>query len=360
MVFFKNKFLLIPYLILILAYVLDKIFLLENIQTYYTKTVSEINFFHKPILFEELKSYLKLENRKKVLVYFGNSRALLFDKDFIAKEFPDWVLFNFSVPGGTPDYFLYWLEKFQKENVKPDFVLLDNSVEAFNKTPLIKIDECLVNGLDFEFVLRYAQRYSQSEISSFIAKRLFKTYQYRPRLETILSRIKDDFAILKQYREWRKHIMKNLIENKGSASPQISANQTSTEEFILKYADGDYNSYLTPFIYNENVEKFQEDNLRILSEMKIPHAGIWVKVANPYFQLIYSRKQNGKTVYEIWKPKIEHLHTKYNTPFWNMNENSNYSCNAFTDASHMASECFPAYTRFIFNNVNEMFMRNDP
>lgn len=352
MIFLKHKYLLIPYFIFIVSYLIDKILLLENIQTYYTKTVSEINFFHKPILLEELKSYLKKENRKKVLVYFGNSRALLFDKNFIEKEYPEWILFNFSVPGGTPDYFLYWLEKFQTENVRPDFILLDNSVEAFNKTPLIKIDECLANGLDFWFILRYATRYTQSEVSSFIAKRLFRTYQYRPKIDTILSRMKDDFAVLKQYREWRKQIMKNLIENKGSASPQISGNQTSTEEFILKYAEGDYNSYLNPFTYNENMEKFQKDNLRILKEMQIPAAGIWVKIASPYFKLIKERKQhNSQSVYEIWKPKIESLFQKYEIPFWNMNEDVNYLCNAFTDASHMASECFPEYTRFIFKNI---------
>lgn len=349
--FIKHRFLLIPVFVFVVSYVIDKILLLENIQTYYTKTVSEINFFHKPLLFDELNNYLKEKDRKKVLVYFGNSRALLFDNAYIAEKYPDWVLFNFSVPGGTPDYFLFWLEKFQKENIRPDFVLLDNSVEAFNKRPLIKIDECLANGFDFSFILRYAGRYTQSEISSFTAKRLFRTYQYRPKLDTILSRMKNNFEVLHQYREWRKQVMVNLVKERGSASSQLSGNSTSSEEFILKYAEGDFNSYLTPYEYMDNTELFQRDNLRILSEMQIPRAGIWVRVAPAYFRLIKEKKQEGNTVYEIWKPKMDKVYQETQTPFWNMNEDENYNCNAFTDASHMGSACFSDYTDFIFQRV---------
>ncbi|MCC6275647.1 MAG: DUF1574 family protein, partial [Leptospiraceae bacterium] len=103
----RNKFLLVPFLILFSAYLIDKLLLLEKVQTYFTKTMSEVNYFHKPELFEELKKYLGQSNRKKVLVYFGNSRALLFNNAYIENKYPEWILFNFSVPGGTPDYSLF-------------------------------------------------------------------------------------------------------------------------------------------------------------------------------------------------------------------------------------------------------------
>lgn len=115
------------------------------------------NVFHKDSLRDQLLSQARFIPRvegifakarsKKVFVYFGNSRALLFDNKYIAEHYPDWILFNFSVPGGTPDYFTFWLEQFKADNVKPDFILVDNSVEAFNFTARIKIDEVLVNGL---------------------------------------------------------------------------------------------------------------------------------------------------------------------------------------------------------------------
>ena len=79
----RNKFLFIPVLIFFLALGIDRLLMTEKIQTYFTKTVSEINFFHKPHLFQELKDYLSQKDRKKVLIYFGDSRALLFDNKYI-------------------------------------------------------------------------------------------------------------------------------------------------------------------------------------------------------------------------------------------------------------------------------------
>lgn len=352
----KHRFLFFPFLILFTALVLDRIFLLEKIQTYYTRTVSEINFFHKPILFKDLKKYLQEKDRKKVLVYFGNSRALLFDNEYIQRKYPNWILFNFSVPGGTPDYFHYWLLKFQEENVRPDFVLVDNSVEAFNRTPVIKIDESLVNGLDFPFLFRFWDRYSKNELSNFTAKRMFRTYQYRPKLDVIIERSKNNFAILNHYREWRTKVMDNLIRERGSASGD-SKNMTAPPELILKYANGDYNSYISNYEFHEDMFLFQKENLEILKKLNIPSAGIWVKVASPYMDLILSKpyKKDCKEclAYNVWKNRVFPLFSEYKFNIWNMNTETDYKCEAFTDASHMASECFPAYTDFIFENLKK-------
>jgi hypothetical protein len=356
----KNRFLFIPLIIFLLALGIDRIFMIETIQTYFTKTVSEINFFHKPYLFDELKTYLAKRDRKKVLVIFGNSRALLFNNKYIESKYPDWILFNFSVPGGGPDYFLFWLEKFKAENVKPDFVLVDSSLEFYNLTPMIKLDESLVNGLELNFVLRYSNRYSKSELSNFLSKRLFKTYQYRPKITTILQRTKNNFAILEAYRKWRKQVLEKLIQERGSASSEFYKNKTQTEEIISKYAVGDTNSYLIPFTFHEDILSFQRDNLRILKEMKLPSAFIMVRVAPPFFQS-YKTKLSAKDAsgnlvspYSLYLPKMNELSLEFQIPFLNMNDDPSYTCNAFTDASHMASECFSDYTDFIFAHVLQM------
>ena len=355
---FKYKFLYIPFLIFFISIGIDRILMLEKIQTYFTKTVSEINFFHKPYLFEELKSYLNKKDRKKVLVLFGNSRALLFNNKYIEKEYPDWILFNFSVPGGGPDYYLFWLEKFREENVKPDFILLDAALEFYNSTPIIKLDESLANGLEINFVIRYLNRYNRSEISSFFAKRLFKTYQYRPKLSTIIQRSKNNFQILEGYREWRKQVFEKLIEERGSASSEFYKNSTQTRDIILKYAEGDTNSYLTPFQFNEDALAFQRDNAKIVSQLNIPGALIMVRVAPAFFNFYKNRltakDSEGKSVspYSIYLPKMQSLSDEFKIPLLNMNEDPTYTCDAFTDASHMASECFPDYTDYIFKNID--------
>ncbi len=353
----KNKFLFIPFIIFFIALGIDRILMLENIQTYFTKTVSEINFFHKPYLFEELKNYLALKERKKVLVMFGNSRALLFNNKYIEEKYPDWILFNFSVPGGGPDYFLFWLEKFQAENVKPDFILVDSSLELFNLTPMIKLDESLANGLDVNFVLRFANRYSRSEISSFLSKRLFRTYQYRPKLNTVIQRSKNNFEVLIGYRAWRMQVFEKLKEERGSASSEFYKNKTQAEETILKYAKGDANSYLTPYNFNEDVLSFQVDNLKIIKDLDIPSAIIMVRVAPSFFEQykkLTAKDSSGKSVspYSIYLPKMLEISLKYQISFLNMNDDPSYNCNAFTDASHMATECFGDYTDYIFKNLD--------
>lgn len=353
----KNKFLLIPLLIFIIALAIDRILMLEKIQTYFTKTVSEINYFHKPVLFEELKSYLQKPERKKVFVYFGNSRALLFDNKYIEEHYPEWVLFNFSVPGGTPDYFTFWLEQFKADNVKPDFILIDDSIEAFNLSARIKIDEVLVNGVDFPFILKHSSRYTSKEITNFIAKRLFKTYQYRPKLETVLQRLKDNSAIAKNYQQWRIKIAEKLKEERGSASSDISANATSSPELVLKYSEGDFHSYIEPFTFNENMLEFQKDNFKILKELGVKNATISVRVARPYFKYIQTRnavlpkKAETITAYSIWYTKLNVAHQEFEMPLYNMNEDQLYTCDYFTDASHMSTKCFPDYTDYIFNQI---------
>jgi hypothetical protein len=70
----KNKYLLLPLWIFLISFILDKIVMTETLQTYFTKTVSEINYFHKPYLFQELKDYLQT---KTLLITF-NQLLMLF------------------------------------------------------------------------------------------------------------------------------------------------------------------------------------------------------------------------------------------------------------------------------------------
>lgn len=83
---FRNRFLFVPFVIFVIAFGLDKLISSTTLEPYYSLTLSDLNFRHKEVLFDELKDYLGKKNRKKVLVYFGNSRALLFRNDYIEKN----------------------------------------------------------------------------------------------------------------------------------------------------------------------------------------------------------------------------------------------------------------------------------
>ncbi|WCL49001.1 DUF1574 domain-containing protein [Leptospira sp. GIMC2001] len=353
---YKNKFLLVPFLVIAIAFTIDKILLSERIQTYFSKTMSEINYIQKEELYDDLKVYLSSKDRNKVLVYFGTSRALLFENKYIEEKYKGWTLFNFSVPGGTPDYALFWLERFEKENVKPDFVLMDQSVEAYNKAAVISLDDVLTNGLSIFFVFRHFDQYSTSQISTLLAKRMFKTYHYRPKLATILDRIKDDFAILYAFRNLRDGLKLSLREGRGSAQTPGSFGGVMPAEMLKKSARGDFHSYLVPFQYTEFPKYFLDGSYDILKRMQIPHAAIWVRLSRPYYGHIKNDVVNivgdkKGTVYDKWMPVVIEFQKDKSVDFWNMNEDPNYNCDLFSDSGHMAPQCYRDYTDYIFENV---------
>lgn len=352
----RNRYLLLPFFVFAIAFVLDKVLLSEKIQTYFSKTMSEINYIQKEELYLDLQSYLREENRRKVLVYFGTSRALLFENAYIEEKFPEWTLFNFSVPGGTPDYALYWLERFDKDSVKPEFVLLDQSVEAYNGTATITLDDVLTNGLSIGFVLRHWENYSSAQITTLLAKRMFKTYHYRPKLTTILQRIENDYAILHSYRKLRSDLMGRLNEGRGSAYTPGTFGGVMAPEMLKQSAWGDFHSYLVPFHFQNQPMYFLGKSYQILDRMGVPHAAIWVRLSRPYFANIQNAevslgKNRKGTVYAEWMPLIKSFQEEHGVDFWNMNESSDYNCDLFSDSGHMSPLCYRDYSDFIFQNV---------
>jgi hypothetical protein len=352
----KHRFLHIPILTIAIAFTLDKLILFENVHTYFSKSLSDINYIQKNQLYRDLISYLASPDRKKVLVYFGNSRALLFDNDYIEKQYPGWTLFNFSVPGGKSDYTLQWMEKFERDQVKPDAFLFDHSVELYNAAATLKVDETLTNGLDVSFVLRHFNLFSADDVSTLIAKRMFRSYQYRPKLEVIIARAKQKEKFLYSYRELRNNLLDRLNKNRGSAMTPGTHQAILPEELLKKSSLGDFHSYLVPFRFSENTLAFLDQSIQISKKLGVPSATIWVKLSLPYLEHIRNdeisidEKKTG-TVYASWLPRILEYQKKINVPFWNMNDDANYNCNEFSDAGHMSPSCYKDYTDFIMNRM---------
>ncbi|GBF50238.1 hypothetical protein LPTSP4_17620 [Leptospira ryugenii] len=352
----KNKFLLTPVIVIALAFCLDKLLLFENVHTYFSKSLSDINYIQKNQLYGNLKEYLQRPDRKKVLVYFGNSRALLFDTEYIEAQYPGWTLFNFSVPGGKSDYTLQWMEKFKKDKVKPDFILFDHSVELYNSSATLSVDETLTNGLDVFFVLRHFKLFRSDEISTLIAKRMFRSYQFRPKLEVILKRAMNKEKYVYTYRDLRNNLFDRLTKNQGSAMTPGTHQAVLPEELLKKSARGDFHSYLVPFRFSNSTLEFLDQSIQITKEMSIPCATIWVRLSLPYMdhirnELVSVEDNQNMSIYDYWLPRILAYQNKINVPFWNMNDDKTYKCNEFSDAGHMSPSCYKDYTNFIFQRV---------
>lgn len=352
----RNKFLLVPLLTILLAFLLDKILLFEDVHTYFSKSLSDINYIQKEDLYKDLKDYLSKPSRNKVLVYFGNSRGLLFNNDYIQRKYPGWIMYNFSVPGGKSDYTLQWMERFANDKVKPEFILFEHSVELYNSAATLKVDETLTNGLNVSFVLRHFSKFSIDDISTLIAKRMFRAYQFRPKLEVIIGRAKNKETFLYPYRALRDNLFSNLEKGKGSALTPGTHQAILPAELLKKSALGDFNSYLVPFRFSKPTLDFLDLSINLAKELEVPTAVIWVRLSLPYMDHIRNKKisvAEGKegSVYEEWYPKIVEFQNRKKIPLLNMNDDPSYTCNEFSDAGHMSPSCYDAYTDYIFNNL---------
>ncbi|MBI3396515.1 MAG: DUF1574 family protein, partial [Spirochaetia bacterium] len=63
---------------------------------------------------------------------------------------------------------------------------------------------------------------------------------------------------------------------------------------------------------------------------------------------------SGSTVRTVWQPYMENSALRYGAGFLNMNFGPSIKCDDFYDASHMAGNCFPEFTDYLFDNVTKM------
>lgn len=351
-----RSYMLFPLVLFLAAFLLDKLFFIGNFPSYFMNTASFVNYEHKEVLVDELEEYLKTPNRKMVLVMFGNSRTMAFDNNYIESHYPGVILFNFSVPGGTSDFYLYYMEKFQKRNIHPDFIFFTLAPQGFNTTPGIAMDEVLIFGLPAGFFFRHLNRYSSSEVTNYIAKNLFWSYKHKPRPGRILRRFKNNSDEKNRFDEFVSSSREEVERERGSV-PHDSSKKPSHEHesALVENARSSFRTFLYHFNMSEGQLRFTEDSLRIAREMGIDGAVVWARVAPELRRLIDEEKipHNGDltTVRDLWEGPVRSLSEKYGYPFVDLNTTNQFHCDQFYDASHMAGYCFPAFTDFLIHGV---------
>lgn len=352
-------YLLFPVLIFSLAFVLDKQLFIWRFPDYYLRTASYISYEHKIQLMDEMELYLRIppDQRKKVLVMFGNSRTTSFNNAYIDANHPDWILYNFSVPGGTADYFCYMLEEFQERNLRPDFVFFAVTPQGMNATPSIAMDEVMLNGLSTGFILRNFTRYNVSDVSNYAAKELFWTYQYRPKLKVILERWKNHSEGARELRYFNAITQYNLLQNRGSVPYGDGNAPEQNPDFLRKTAEGTWRDFLSPFKINPGQVYFNEHMVELANELQIPNALLWVKVGPFLRELKANRRINDPdaveavTIRDVFVPIMKDIESRHDTRFVDMNYTDGIQCDRFYDSSHMAAYCFPEFTDFLFAHI---------
>ncbi|MCR9144638.1 MAG: DUF1574 domain-containing protein [bacterium] len=370
----KRKFLLFPFLIFFAAFAIDKLPFALGLQDYFLNTFSFLNYDHKAELKAELKEYLKRPDRRKTLVLFGNSRTMPFNNEQIERDHPDWILFNFSVPGGVSDYFLRYMEEFEAEDIRPDYIYFAVTPQAFNARPATVMDEVMLNGLTPGFVLRHADRYSLDDLSNYVAKQVFWTYQYRLSMRNVARRMRNDSLEAKQFREFYEFTEKSLNESRGSVFFTIGGRSPTDSESMARQAQDIWRGFFTPFTLSQEQLYFTEECLRIAQAMGVPARLVWPRVSPQLRALKEGRSPDegpegeniatpgsaselttgsapGPTVREMWQPALEELALKYGPPMLDMNYGAGFGCDRYYDASHLAGDCFDEFSDYLIGNI---------
>ncbi|MCS7205459.1 MAG: DUF1574 domain-containing protein [Leptospiraceae bacterium] len=355
----KNKEFYFPFVIFLGAFLLDKVFILGNFPLYYLTTISFVNFDQKETLLIELKDYLNQDKRSNVLVVLGNSRTMAFDNRYVKSKYPNWIFYNFSVPGGKQDYYLYLLEKFYEKKVQPEALIFALTPQAMNEKPLVLTDEVMVFGLSFDFILRNFYLYDVNEITNYIGKKLFVSYRFKPKLRIIGERLHEEKMLYFVNVILRTH---DLLEKYQGSIPYLHAEIPNvTQEDLQKNANSIWQDFFTPFVFDPNAFVFLEKSLILAKKLQIPKIiFLWPPVSRELRykkqkELIALEKTQGitikKTVYEVWTPKMKELANRYNVQWLDLNFESPLDCEYFFDASHISAYCYPAYTDAIMRVV---------
>lgn len=348
----KRKFLLFPFMIFIAAFFVDKLPFALGLQDYFLNTFSFLNYDHKVQLKAELKEYLKRSERRKTLVLFGNSRTMPFDNAQIERDHPDWILFNFSVPGGVSDYFLRYIEEFQAEDIRPDYIYFAVTPQAFNAKPATVMDEVMLNGLTPGFVFRHMGRYSLDDISNYVAKQVFWSYQYRLSLRNMVRRSRNDSAEAKQFRKFWQFTEESLKEARGSVFFAIGGRSPTDTEGMVRQAHDIWRGFFTPFYLSQEQMFFTDECLRIAAAMQVPARMVWPRVSPQLRALKEGRSlDTSASVREAWQPALDELAQNYGKSMLDMNYGSGFRCDRYYDASHLAGDCFGEFANYLISEI---------
>lgn len=355
-----KRLFLFPFLCFFLAFFVDKLLYIGDFDHYFLRTATPMNYEQKIDLLDELEDYTKSNPDKKTIVMFGNSRTMSFDKDYIEQRHPGWTLFNFSVPGGTADYYKYEMEKLAARNIKPAVIFFAVSPQGFNATPVIAMDETMVTGVSFEFVLRHLNYYKPDEVSNYVAKKLFWNYQFRPKLDVILARAKNNSQAVRDFRRFTAYSLTFMTKNQGSIPFMTDARESDDEEYLENTALGAWKTFLVPYKISTAQVRFTEDSLKISEDLGVPAVLLWAKVGKKLRELksteIVGKDENGNgvTIKQLWMPIMDRLSKQYHAPIVDMNYGQTIKCDRFYDASHMSGVCFPEFSDFLIQTAESV------
>lgn len=339
--FFQKKFLFYPVLLFLGIYFFDKLFGLEIVRNY-TESRPEFTFYEcKKKLLEQLKTFQKNKKEEKLLVLFGTSHMGEFSKDYIQSKKPDLVTYNFSAPMATPSYLLFNLTQIIKSGIKIDYAIL----EIIPETSKEEANEyALKFSYSYEFIFKYWNFFSRSELESFFVSNQFLMYRFPVKLNVLSERIKNKKSL--QMRDFFLKKVNEAVEKNFGGIPNLFSYEPN-EEDLKKEAEEFYSLHYSNYIESEAQKKSIEEFIKIAKENKIK-----LYIYRPILSKPYQDKLNQNKNYNSFIEEKNLYFKKEAVPIIDLtNYLERIKCKKFMDVHHLSGACYNEITDFVLKEL---------
>ncbi|MCC5813279.1 MAG: DUF1574 domain-containing protein [Leptospira sp.] len=336
-----KKFLLYPVLFLILAILVDKIFLLDFFKEKFLQKGNPVFYAHRHKLFDKLKNDPKISSQeKKFALALGDSRAYPFSNPGIPeKEKGKWQVYNFSGPQAVPMYSLLWYERILDAGIVPDMVFLAVSPEGFDDSKDLIYDPFIRLGMDEKFKEDYWELMPWDARYKYYIDMLFSFRKLQFDYKLFMERLSN--GRMREYNPIMNEDMMVLLMGNGEYLAYAAV--ANVESKLKKDAKRIREIYLNNYQMDETQFIFLEKLLK-LAESK----GSKVFVVWPRVYKDYREGYKEFNLEEIWWSKVLKMSEEFGAYPINYNDDSKPQCDLFNDASHQSIHCFKEQMEDIF------------
>ncbi|MDH5655478.1 MAG: DUF1574 domain-containing protein [Spirochaetia bacterium] len=364
----KHKFLLSPFIIFLIIFLIEKLFLLSSVRDYTQnwKKFEPYIYESREDLFRQLESEYMTRKQKGESpgFVFGTSRSgEIAEKNFAASK--GIYLYNFSTPLASYPQHYYWIKRITDSGIKPEYVIIEHDFIMFTETSM---SYTLAYSLDIPFVIQHTDFLSSDE--SFQMEKPFlsdsKGFEYKFAERYFLKKM---FALYRYPVDFRSFSQNRKEQHFGMTGIDINR---AARELIQKSnrenLGGMENTFLLAEVPEDQIEKDVEDKIKkfnlyaynpsktqivffnkiiqLLAEKRIPVILFRPMLSGPF------RKKISNPVPQLWNPEAmekkivqsvldRHLssHPEASIVIFEPEHDQRISCRKFMDATHLSAGC---------------------
>lgn len=350
----EAKLLILPGLLLLAFFLVDKLFLLRTVRIHTQKDPTSLYYEYKYELLEKLALEFSPESARerkeaaerakesgqiarphRALVVIGSSRLLFFDYDTFRRNHPEWEVYNFSVPVNSPAYYAYILERIYESGVRPDYLILESDPFQFNEfSPGFRRSN-LQYSFDLRFILSNFDRFDRDDVSAFLGRWLFAGMKYPPHPDRLSMLINGNDRLLPLFIETDRYTR----ETNGCGFSPIPVPGWFEKDFatLAISSEGTKGWLYGNYTESETQWSFFESALALAREHETPLLVIRPQVSRP-MQRQLEEDERIAFYTESWRKRLDKARAR--APFLDLSAGEPFYCNAFVDGAHMAMECY--------------------